>query len=323
MTTPEFRSVFAASMRRFVAFKRVGGSAYGQGARALADFDRFITACGCSQPLLTADLFDRYRGSMPQVKAKVRYNRLCVVRHFSTFHHLEHPRSEPLHELGVRKVETVRFILLSQSEVAELMQATPALRCRDWHPATARCLIGLLYSCGLRISEALALRLADFDAVQATLFVRRGKFGKQRCLPLSPATQAALVRYLHGLRLPPRVDAGTPLFADRHRRPLAYTMVYKAFARLLTQTGLRGRRGPVRLHDLRHSFASTVLRRTVQADRDVHAMLPRLATYLGHVTIRSSQVYLHTDAAGLADAGRRFHHAFHTPVSHPQSRNLP
>jgi len=323
MKTPEFSSVFAASLRRFVAFRRVGGCAYANGARDLAIFDHFVSAQGQSQPLLSSALFAQYRTSMPQVNAKTRYTRLCVVRHFSAFHHLEYPQSEVLHELGVRTVDKVRFILLSESEVSELLQATPALRGRRWSPDTARCLIGLLYSCGLRISEALALRLSDFDPAQATLFVRRGKFGKQRCLPLSASTQAVLDRYLKDLRLPPRMDADTPLFADSCWRPLSYATVHNAFRYLLAYTGLRTRRGPVRLHDLRHSFASAVLRRTVQAGGDVHAMLPRLATYMGHVMIRSTQVYLHTDAAGLADVGRRFHHAFYTPVSHPQPRSMP
>ena len=188
MKTPVFHSVFATSMYRFVAFRRAGGCAYRNGARDLAVFDRFISGRHLLQPLLTAELFAEYRGSMPQVNAKTRYTRLCVVRHFSAFHHLEHPQSERMHELGVRSVNRVRFILLREGEVGELMQATPVLHTRHWNPATARCLIGLLYGCGLRISEALALRLADVDTAQATLLVRHGKFGKQRCLPLSPST---------------------------------------------------------------------------------------------------------------------------------------
>ncbi len=322
MKTPEFSSVFGESMRRFVDFRRVGGCGYEKGARELAIFDRFVSTQGLLRPLLSVALTGQYRNSMPQVSSKVRYDRMCVVRHFSAFHHLEHPQSAVLHVLGVRKREQVRFILLSESEVCGLMQATTTLHRRLCSPATACCLIGLLYCCGLRISEALALRLADFDAANETLFVRRGKFGKKRCIPLSPSTQAALFCYLKDLRLPPRTDANTPLFADPFRRPLSYAVIQHVFSDLLASTGLRDRLGPVRLHDLRHSFATTVLRRTVQAGGDVNVMLPRLATFMGHVMIRSSQIYLHTDAAALAAACKLFHHAFLNPAPGDQPRSL-
>jgi integrase len=321
MKLPVFCSVFAASMRRYVAFRRVGGCSYRKGAMELALFDRFAAGRRLSRPRLTAALAAEYRESMPQVNSKVRYNRMCVLRRFSAFHHLHHPRSEVLRDLNVRRRERNRFILLHEPEVCELMQAADVLRGRRFTPDACRCLLGLLYGCGLRIGEALALRLEDIDKAGGALLVRRGKFGKSRQLPLSASAHAAVRRHLQGLA--PRADGCTPLFGAPHLQPLSYSAVYRAFRRLLEHTGMRARLGPVRLHDLRHSFATAVLRRAVQAGDDPAAVLPRLAVFMGHVMLRSTQLYLHADGAALAEAGSRFRRAFLSESATPPPRRLP
>jgi integrase len=67
----------------------------------------------------------------------------------------------------------------------------------------------------------------------------------------------------------------------------------------------RGR--PPRLHDLRHSFAVSALRRWYASGRDVQAKLPLLATYLGHVNPTSTHLYLHLTPELREAADRRFH----------------
>lgn len=314
MKTMIFTSVFADSMNQFVAFKRTGALAYENGVKDLTSFDRFACEQALQEPVITNTLAHRYRGSMAHVTAKTRYNRMCVLRQFSAFHHLRHPNSEILLELGLKKHPCVRFIVLSDREVAELMRATDTLDSVRHYARAMKCLIGLLYCGALRIGEALALNLEDFDAHNATLLVRCGKFRKQRYVPLATSTQAAITDYLASRRLSSRVDAHTPLLADQRNRRLTYKQAYRAFNRLLDGTPLRARHGPVRLHDLRHSFATTVLRQVVQAGGDVYAILPKLATFMGHVSFRSTQIYLHADPGCLALACDRFHNAFFNPT---------
>ena len=321
MRGPCFTSIFADSLKNFVAFKRSCGCVFKQGAYDLACFDRFASEHRIDEPLIRVDLAGDYRASMPQVTRKTCYNRMCVLRAFSAFHHLREPRSEVLYELGVRKLERIRFIILSADEVAELMRATGTLAGLVCGTHSVACVIGLLYCCGLRINEALSLTVADFDPEHGTLFIRCGKFGKQRTIPLAPSSRTAVAKYLSSRRLPSRIDADTALFVDQKNRPLTYACFYPAFKRLVRSTGLDQRRGPVRPHDLRHSFATTALRRTLEEGGDVYAMLPRLATFMGHVSYSSTQIYLHTDPACLAHAAERFHHAFRNTITTHRQRN--
>ncbi len=107
-----------------------------------------------------------------------------------------------LHELGVRHEDRIRFIVLDKEEVAALLRNVNALDGMTCGVLSMACIIGLLYCCGLRIGEALALSIEDFDYELSTLFIKRGKFGKQRIAPLSPSARDAVATYLSSRRLP-------------------------------------------------------------------------------------------------------------------------
>ena len=98
------------------------------------------------------------------------------------------------------------------------------------------------------------------------------------------------------------------MFLTRTGRRVYHTAVDITFRHLLTRCGLRGGKGcpGPRLHDLRHSFACARLLQWYRQGKDVQALLPALATYLGHLKISSTQVYLHATAELLEQAGERF-----------------
>jgi integrase len=166
-------------------------------------------------------------------------------------------------------------------------------------------LIGLLYCSGLRIAEALNLAPYDLAPDGSPLHVLKGKFGKERLVPLSPSAHAALTAYL-AVRQPyaPGSDSA-PLFVDARGRPLKRDQVYRDFRRLCRHCGIWGDPSP-RLHDLRHNYACRCLALWREAGLDINAMLPILATAMGHVNILATQRYLHLDAVGLQNAATRF-----------------
>jgi integrase len=109
-----------------------------------------------------------------------------------------------------------------------------------------------------------------------------------------------------------------PLLLNERRRRLCHPTVRKGFMDLLQACGIvwDPQRGP-RLHDWRHSFAVHRLLAWYRDGQDVHARLPALATYMGHVDIRSTQVYLQPTAELLGEVDRRFHDHF---LNHVMSR---
>jgi site-specific recombinase XerD len=161
------------------------------------------------------------------------------------------------------------------------------------------------------------------DLDQNLLLVRHGKFGKSRWVPIAASTSAVLQRYLkERMRFAPAAPESS-FFVTSTGRRLYHTNIDLAFRQVLHRCGLRGGKGcpGPRLHHLRHSFACTRLLAWYREGKDVQALLPTLATYLGHVKFTSTQVYLQATAELLAEASQRFLNNFRQNIS-PKGENI-
>lgn len=303
-----FHSIFAEQMQQFVTFKRMQGYDYSSQARKLSYFDRFLVN-DADEELgtgLSLDLLRHYVETTVHLKDSSRQKRLGSLREFSRYLHARLPQSAVL-PIGIvpRHAPTVRFFRIEPRQVADLMAAAQLLRPAGGIRAQSiNMLIGLLYSTGLRINEALHLTLADIDPQRSVLHVIHGKFGKQRFVPMSPSTGSALTRYLDIRSHHAGTSTASPLFIGAFNKALSYDQAHKDFRRLCRQCGLCGQ-PPPRLHDLRHNYACRRLALWREEGRDINTMLPVLATAMGHVNIHSTQIYLHIELGDLHAAAAR------------------
>jgi integrase len=151
-------------------------------------------------------------------------------------------------------------------------------------------LFGLIASTGLRISEALNLRLEDVTA--EGLVVRHTKFGKSRLLPLHRTTRNALARYL--VRRCQQAGPCEYVFPSIMGQKLHGNTVRYVFRRLVRSLGIargEGRPRP-RLHDLRFYFANQALTNGPENYEGISRHMLALTTYLGHSDVRNSYWYL-------------------------------
>jgi len=311
----QFHSTLACRMYEFVNFKRMQGYDYTDQARTLGYFDRFLFAEPRPDqgPGLTLRTLQRYVATTEHLEAFSRSTRIASVREFSRYLHAREPHSVVLPKnILPRHRRTVRFFPITPRQVADLMgAAATALPTDGIRPQSVSVLIGLLYSTGLRIAEALNLTLGDIDREHSTLHVVNGKFGKERLVPMDPSTLTALNGYL-AVRGPQGSNScSSTLFIGSYDTALTYGQAYRAFARLCRHCGIQGDPLP-RLHDLRHNYACRRLALWREAGLDINAMLPVLATAMGHVNIFATQLYLHIDAIALLEASEKFHTHFKT-----------
>lgn len=300
-----FRSVLAEPMQQFVAFKRMQGYDYTDQARTLSYFDNFLFEefDVVQAPCLSLDALQDYVATTAHLEGYSRCKRLSSLREFSRYLYARCPNSAilPRDIVPLRK-PTVRFYRITPEQVADIMAATTTvLPVESIHTHAIRMLIGLLYCTGLRIREALNLTIGNIDMPRSMLHVAKGKFAKQRLVPMSPSTLAALSDYL-AVRSP---HAGTgscsALFIGAYDKALSYPQAYRGFLRLCRHCGLGGKPLP-RLHDLRHNYACRRLALWREEGRDINAMLPVLATAMGHVEIFHTQIYLHVELGDLRHA---------------------
>jgi integrase/recombinase XerD len=222
------------------------------------------------------------------------YRRLQELALFARFLHAEDARHEvPLHRLFYQARSRPAPYIFTQGEIVRLLVAARTLRATRLNPLkpdTFEMLFGLLAASGLRISEALKLRICDvLDG--GVLHIRKTKFNKSRLVPLHPSVTAALNDYL-------RVRERYASFEDRLfltecGQPMPAGTARHAFRIILARADIAAhRQRRPRIHDLRHSFATHVLEHCGAARRDAARDFVALSTYLGHSDIKHTYWYL-------------------------------
>jgi site-specific recombinase XerD len=138
-------------------------------------------------------------------------------------------------------------------------------------------ILQLIYSSGLRISEAANLRISDIDSNSMRVHVRHGKGAKERFTKLSKTALDTLRRYWNVYRPQEILFPG-----QKPSIPIHPASIARVFKRAKTKAGIQK---PATVHTLRHSFASHLL--------DQDEKLATIQTLLGHNSIQSTAIYLH------------------------------
>jgi integrase/recombinase XerD len=283
-------AMLTQAVRDYVRLRHLGGFKYASQEILLQSFARFATTRGDSH--IRSDTAIQWAAQAPS--AEQSETRLRTIMALA-----RHCRADDLgHEIppaGVfgrgRNRRPVAYIY-SPEEIRRLLTAALDLQPHaSLRPHTYYALFGLLASTGLRIGEALRLRLHDITP--EGLLILETKFKKSRLVPIHTTTIAALKEYLAlRTRIGVRDDH---VFVGLSGRSLSVASAQNAFREVVDVSGLatvRSGRSP-RLHDLRHTWAVRALesspREVGQIDRHMRAVL----TYLGHVSVATGYWYLH------------------------------
>ena len=201
--------------------------------------------------------------------------------------------------------------IYSREELRRLLNAIPPCHhfLSDMEPPTLRAVLLLLYGAALRRGEVLNLSVADVDLSNRLLAIRESKFFKSRLVPIGGHLMEVLSDYARWRqRAHPSADGGK-FFVSRHGAAIHPRTLNRAFWRLQDHIGLRrtdGVRYRPRLHDLRHSFAVHRLAEWYRQGADVQRLVYDLSTFLGHVRLEHTQVYLTMTPELLRLAGTTF-----------------
>jgi integrase len=286
------------ALTEYLQTRRALGTKLGWPESSLRRFVDFIEAEG--EEFVTMETAVRWATQSAGVQRATHARRLGIVRGFAVWLQATDTRTQvPPHGLLPARQRRPLPHIYSDREITDLMVAAGRLRSASGlRRVTFQTLIGLLAATGLRPGEALALDVADVDLVGRVMAVRESKFGKSRFVPLDESARAALVAYAE-LRdaVRPCRESRAFLVTERGSRLRACT-TRLTFAMLCRAVGLRpareaGRRGRgPRLQDFRHTFATRRLIEWYRAGLDVDRLMPRLATYLGHVRVAETYWYI-------------------------------
>jgi integrase/recombinase XerD len=244
--------------------------------------------------------FEAWCGSHDHLAANTRRNRQRIVRNFCLYRQRGEPTCFiPDINRFPRRRPHAPPVIFGPTEVARMLAVAEKLAATTnspLRPAVMRLAVVLLYTAGLRRGELLSLTLEDVDPHYGVLRIRESKFHKSRVVPLSEDASRELRGYLRKRRRPPfSCSAASPLLCHANRGVRGYTGtgLREGIMALFRSAKVRGSDGRTpRVHDFRHSFAVGALLRWYRQGADVQSNLPKLAMYMGHVSIVSTAYYL-------------------------------
>ena len=287
-----FTGPLAGELASFLKFKRALGYSYRRGEFAIREFDRFLTGYAAQHSRWRLDQAAlAWLASKPDRKpVSVSMDAAVLRQLFAYLRRLPHVHAvEPLWpELPTESSFTP--YALSEHDVIKLLDLSAKLTRPDFRASLYRALILVLYCTGIRFGEALRLRLRDLDTRTGVLFVETFK-GRARWVPFHRSLGRELDRYLKARIAFAPGGPDARVFVGANQQVLPVETAGGTLRRLFHAAGLKqatGRNGP-RPYDFRHAFAVARLGRWYRQGVDLHARLPWLSAYMGHVNILGTE----------------------------------
>jgi integrase len=295
-----YSSALAGVIQGFVLEKQALGYKYEKTASVLKRFDDFCISVGHNSVSLPKELVLQWTEKKPFESESTRNGRITLMRMLAKYLvRLGYDAYIYPERTGSACYESYHPYLFSEIELARFFtqvdQCPPSMSCPNRH-LILPLLFRILYGCGLRISEAVQLKVRDVNTVEGTLTILEAKFGKDRLVPMSDSLCSRCQTYRNAMHKTSEPDYF--FFPSPHGGHYKESTIYKYFRQFLWQAGIShgGRGKGPRLHDFRHTFAVHCLKRWVRAGVDLSAALPYLSTYLGHTGLKNTQHYLRLTA---------------------------
>lgn len=242
-----------------------------------SDVDLFLQETSLAPEGVKADdIVDYIAGKNMSERSQARL--LSALRSFFNFMILEKLRTDnPCDKVAAPKLGRYIPSVLSLEEVLAIIESVDT---GSWRGKRDRAILEVLYGCGLRVSEAAGLRVADVFREEG--FVRVvGKGDKQRLVPIGEPALEAIDAYLAE-----RPFSSDILFLNAHGKPLSRISIFNMIKAQAIAAGVQKEISP---HTFRHSFATHL----VEAGADLRAV----QEMLGHESILTTEIYTHIDRA--------------------------
>ena len=286
----------AELLNEFVAYKRNLGYGYPhQTMEQIRRFSRFLAKFPLEDNVLTKDLVDTYCEPIEGEAISTRNKRLSLSRQFALFLRTTGIQCYVPPEQQQKKPTDFVPYIISEVQMADIIKCAD---CQPFFPHTSTTkavysmLIRLLWCCGLRLSEALHLRLEDVDIDSGVLTVRRAKYNQIRLIPISDTLHDYINSYWGEMRFPFK-EPGAFFFPTHRDTGYDRVTAGRHIKKIMSWAGVtKDGINPPRVHDIRHSYAVRALKKMTEESIDIYCALPMLSIFMGHSDIKSTEYYL-------------------------------
>ena len=295
-----FKSIFKDDISNYLAVRKavLSDSAFKHDTCYLASFDAFLAHTGLREKEIPEPVIIEWQKTVTG-KTSTKAGRITAVR---TFIRYLHAVGVPAYVPVIPKIvdgympyifcdeELDRIFNAADSVILPQRQQNPSIKTE--FPMILR----LLYGCGLRIGETLALQMKDADLEGGILTLLHAKNDKRRLVPMNPSLTEIVRRYCLAMGITGVPDAF--LFPGKDQTgQLSIRAVWNTFGAILKNLGIKKpnrkwhERGPC-LHCFRHMFVFKSFAQAHKNGRSIDDSVPFLSTYLGHDSLKETEKYL-------------------------------
>ncbi|WP_108822296.1 tyrosine-type recombinase/integrase [Dysgonomonas sp. Marseille-P4361] len=299
----EYKSVLAPFIKEFIALKETIGINTRGNKWILLEIDRFILANNIMEPIITRELIGQWRKTRENDSDGTLQGKYSVWSQLSRFmcrHGYEcYVPKQPRYRRSIRPGYAP--YIFTRQQMAAILDRSAELkldkRGNSYVMFCVPAILRLLYSTGLRISEALSIRNSDVRMDKGYIDIRKTKNGCERIVPVNKELESVLQQYLFYRDKMPIKNTFKPdnlFFIRPDGTHCTYQAIYRWFRRIFQQCGIAysgNRQGP-RIHDIRHTMAVHALEQMTRKGIDLYASMPIIATCLGHKTISATEQYV-------------------------------
>ena len=232
---------------------------------------------------LTAEDIKEYLASCPGRSSRSQARLLSALRSFFNWMVLEGSvKDNPCDRVDMPKLGRYLPDVLSEEEVFRIIDSVDVT---TWQGCRDKAILEVLYGCGIRVSEAVGLKVSGLYFAEG--FVRViGKGNKERLVPLNDMAADSLKAYLDRRPEPADSESDDIVFLNRFGRPLSRQSMFKM---IKTQALLADIRKEISPHTFRHSFATHL----VEHGADLRVV----QEMLGHESVTTTEIYTHIDTS--------------------------
>lgn len=310
----KFKSILKNELSDFLSLREatLSKSTYAHDCHYLAEFDSYLAVCKLYQKTVSEDVITGWEKTLEGKSSSIS-NEVIVIRLFIRY----------LNSIGIKAFippiprvaddyvpyifsdkELERIFMLSDNISLTGCQPNPNIQLE--FPMMLR----IMYGCGLRVGETLALQMKDADLNGGILTLKHAKGNKQRLVPMHQTLTSILKKYCLAMGLIGNAEGF--LFAIALQEvPMSVKAARNKFNTILkyAEISLKGRkkkeRGPC-LHCLRHVFAFKSFSESEKSGRTIDASVPYLSIYLGHDSLKETEKYLKFSSELYPDAMELF-----------------
>jgi integrase/recombinase XerD len=248
-----------------------------------SDIQKFLAVCEVDADKVQPDHILQYLSTSKKVSERSQSRFLSALRSFYDWMQIEGYMSEnPCDRVDMPKLGVYLPSVLSVQEVEAIINSVD---CSDWMGLRDKAILEVLYGCGLRVSEAVGLRISGLYLDEG--FIRIiGKGNKERLIPLGDMACNAVRAYLDVRPQPAHPQSDDLLFLNRFGKSFSRVSMFKLIKKQALIAGVSKEISP---HTFRHSFATHL----VENGADLRVV----QEMLGHESITTTEIYTHIEAA--------------------------